>query len=579
LALAFAAAAFAVWPATVAPAAGAALVTGHPRAGRRAYLAEVTAPTGAGTSSGAAPFGDPAAARALATTASGKGVWVADEDGTVAAGGDATALTRAAGLGGPIVAIARTASGDGYWLASAGGAVFPVGDAAPLGPVGALPLQRPIVAMAATKDRNGYWLVASDGGVFTFGDARFFGSTGGISLNQPIVGIAATPDGAGYWLVASDGGVFTFGDARFFGSTGGTRLNQPIVGMAATPRGAGYWLVAADGGVFTYGDAHFAGSAAAVAAYGPAEGIAATPGGGGYWVLTADGRVGAWGDAAPMPQVGPPPHVRYNVASTTIDVVDPTRPTPARGGAPGHPGRDLPTLVVYPAALNGAPLAGPWPLVAFAHGYDTTPYDYLALLRSWSAAGYVVAAPFLPGERGDLPGPERGDVPQEPGDLSAVISAVLSPAAPSPLASLADPGRVAVAGHSDGGVAVEGMTLGPLPRDPRVKAALVLSGDTLGGASSPGNVPVLIGEGTADPINPAAAARVWWAASAPKAMVRILGGGHLPPYVTAGLQQDEVRAATVDFLDAELSGSRAGLARLAHDGDVPGLTSLVADLP
>jgi len=39
-----------------------------------------------------------------------------------------------------------------------------------------------------------------------------------------------------------------------------------------------------------------------------------------------------------------------------------------------------------------------------------------------------------------------------------------------------------------------------------------------------------------------------------------------------------VRAATADFLDATLWPSRAALARLAHDGDTPGLTSLVAEL-
>jgi pimeloyl-ACP methyl ester carboxylesterase len=120
------------------------------------------------------------------------------------------------------------------------------------------------------------------------------------------------------------------------------------------------------------------------------------------------------------------------------------------------------------------------------------------------------------------------------------------------------------------------MTLGGLPHDPRVRAALVLSGDTFGVAGQ-GNVPVLVAEGTADPINPSAVVRVWSAASAPKALLRVLGGGHLAPFVTAGAQPDAVRASTVDFLDAALSGARDGLARLAHDGDVPGLTSLWPD--
>jgi pimeloyl-ACP methyl ester carboxylesterase len=119
--------------------------------------------------------------------------------------------------------------------------------------------------------------------------------------------------------------------------------------------------------------------------------------------------------------------------------------------------------------------------------------------------------------------------------------------------------------------------------DPRVKAALILSGDVLflpgGTYGTTPNVPVLIAQGTADPVNnPAAAGRLWAVARSPKAELWILGAGHLPPYVTAGRQQDTVRAVTADFLDAELLGSRAGLTRLAYDGDAPGLTSLVVDL-
>jgi alpha-beta hydrolase superfamily lysophospholipase len=240
-------------------------------------------------------------------------------------------------------------------------------------------------------------------------------------------------------------------------------------------------------------------------------------------------------------------------------------------------------MVLYPAALDGAPLAGPRPLVVFAHGYATTPNDYLALLQAWAADGYVVAAPFLPGERGDLPGPVQSDRAQEPADLSVVITAVLTLTPPSPLAGLADGSRVALAGHSDGGMAVAAMALESGHGDPRVKAALILSGDVLflpgGTYGATPNVPVLIAQGTADPVNnPAAAGRLWAVAPGPKAELWILGAGHLPPYVTAGRQQDTVRAATADFLDAEILGTRAGLTRLAYDGDAPGLTSLVVDL-
>jgi hypothetical protein len=198
-----------------------------------------------------------------------------------------------------------------------------------------------------------------------------------------------------------------------------------------TARGTGSWPPT---GVFSFGDAPFAGSAGGR----PATGIAGTRDGHGYWILAGDGTAAAFGDAAPVPGAEPPPV--YWVGSQMLAVTDPTRPTPARGGVAGHPGRDLPTLVLFPVGLDGAALPGPWPLVTFAHGDGTTPETYLPLLQAWASDGYVVAAPFLPGERGDLPGtPNQSDRPQEPADLCAVISAVLALAAPSPLAGVADP--------------------------------------------------------------------------------------------------------------------------------------------
>ena len=488
--------------------------------------------------------GDPATAVAFAPTPDGKGLWIVASDGTVTATGDASGAAPPPGpLPGPAAGLAADRSGHGYWVAGTDGAVSAAGDAPPLGSVT-------------------------------------------VRLAAPIVGMATTPTGRGYWLVASDGGVFSFGDAVFAGSTGALRLNAPIVGMATTPTGRGYWLVASDGGVFSFGDAVYAGSAGGQPSYGPATGVAPTADGRGYWILAADGSVSAFGDATPGLGAGPRPRAAYPLASRMLDVTDPSRPTPPRGTVPGHPGRDLPTLVLSPAGLDGAPLPGPWPLVVFAHGFATTPIDYLPLLQAWATDGYAVAAPYLPGERPDVPGPpDEDDRAQEPADLSAVISGVLAASATpsSPFAGLVDPSRIAVAGHSDGAMAVAALTLDSADHDPRVRAAMILSGAEMGvpggvyGAKA--NVPVLIAQGTADPINnPSAADELFGAARAPKVLLWILNAAHLPPYVTAGVQQDLVRAATADFLDATLWPSRAALARLAHDGDTPGLTSLVADL-
>ncbi len=198
----------------------------------------------------------------------------------------------------PVRGAAGTATGRGAWVVDTNGSIYAFGDAGFFGSMGGRRLNRPVVGMAARPDGLGYWLVATDGGIFTFGQARFRGSTGAIALNSPIVGMTSTPTGNGYWLVAGDGGVFSFGDARFFGSTGAIRLQQPIVGMAATPTGRGYWMVARDGGVFAFGDAPFHGSAVGRRELtAPATAIAPTPTGRGYWVLDSAGTAFTFGDA------------------------------------------------------------------------------------------------------------------------------------------------------------------------------------------------------------------------------------------------------------------------------------------
>jgi hypothetical protein len=250
-------------------------------------------------------------------------------------------------LDSPVSVGASTADGKGYWLASADGGVFAFGDAPFEGSLGATALQGPIVAMAATPDDKGYWLAALDGGVFSFGDAPFLGSMGATRLNQPIVGMAATPDGKGYWLVAADGGIFSFGDARFFGSTGGIVLNQPITAMASTPDGGGYWLLAADGGIFTFGDARFFGSWGAQRLPVPAVSLLPSPDGGGYSIATANGVVLGLGDAQVFggltlnPDATPVSAIIGNGSGTGYWLLDPdawtysfTTPTP-EGSFPG----------------------------------------------------------------------------------------------------------------------------------------------------------------------------------------------------------------------------------------------------
>ena len=88
--------------------------------------------------------------------------------------------------GSAVVGMAVTPDDGGYWVADNDGYVAACGDAAYLGEQ--TTLNAPIVGIAATPDGGGYYLVASDGGIFAFGDAQFQGSTGSIKLNRPVVG-------------------------------------------------------------------------------------------------------------------------------------------------------------------------------------------------------------------------------------------------------------------------------------------------------------------------------------------------------------------------------------------------------
>jgi len=227
----------------------------------------------------------------MASTPTGRGYWLAADDGGVFSFGDAHyyGSTGHIRLYRPVVDIASSSSGAGYWLVASDGGIFSFGDAHFYGSTGHIRLNRPIVGMARTASGHGYWLVASDGGIFSFGDARFYGSTGGLHLARPVVGMAATPSGRGYWLVASDGGIFSFGDARYYGSTGGHALASPIVGIAHPARGRGYWLVARNGGIYGFGDATVLGSGGGFDAL--ADGCRRRVTGGGYWMGTEDGGV------------------------------------------------------------------------------------------------------------------------------------------------------------------------------------------------------------------------------------------------------------------------------------------------
>jgi dienelactone hydrolase len=237
--------------------------------------------------------------------------------------------------------------------------------------------------------------------------------------------------------------------------------------------------------------------------------------------------------------------------------------------------RSLPTIVRYPTS------GGPHPLIVFAHGYALLPSTYTRLLRAWAHAGYVVAAPAFPREKADAPGgPDESDLVNEPRDVSFVIDRLLALNAQHTgvLAESIDPSRIAAAGHSDGAVTALAVTYDIRARDPRVHAAIVMSGaEPPGMGRFPRRAPPLLAvQGTADPINaPATTATFFRLAHRPKFLLWLLGASHLPPYTTQDAQLGVVERATVSFLDHYLKGRP--LRAFETAAQQPRLTRLVAE--
>jgi dienelactone hydrolase len=286
---------------------------------------------------------------------------------------------------------------------------------------------------------------------------------------------------------------------------------------------------------------------------------------------------------------GPAPPSGFGVGEIVVTYTDPSRHVfiVGRGSVP----RQLVTLIRYPTAnpslldALGAPpdrAAGLFPLVVFAHGYDITPAPYAALLRAWVRAGYVVAAPIFPLTNPGAPGgPDESDLVNQPGDMSLVISRILAgdSAGHGILSHLIDPGQVAVTGQSDGGSTALAVAYNEHDLDPRIDAAMILSGAMIPGlrdydftGPSP---PLLAVQGTADTVNaPASTYRFFRRARQPKFLLSLLRAPHLGPYTTEQPQLGIVERVTVAFLDYFLKHRPSAATQMVQAGNVPRLATL-----
>lgn len=283
---------------------------------------------------------------------------------------------------------------------------------------------------------------------------------------------------------------------------------------------------------------------------------------------------------------------RLAVGTRVETLVDTTRPTEARGDVAGKPSRTLETFVYYPASgpagkepVAGAPAAtagSPFPLVVFSHGSGVdTPLRYDLLFRSWAAAGYVVAAPRYPLSSTALPG-SGSDVVNQPADVSFLIGELLrrSDDAAGPYRGLLDPARIAVAGHSLGGVTTLAVGFNSCCVDRRIRAGVVLAGAADGfpaeGWFAGIRTPILVVHGDEDRIvRLAEGQKVFAGASPPKVMLTVIGGDHNRPYggslattenperlgATVNGPTTIVNTAVVAFLDRYLKDRHDALVR------------------
>ena len=257
--------------------------------------------------------------------------------------------------------------------------------------------------------------------------------------------------------------------------------------------------------------------------------------------------------------------------------------------------RRLLTEIRYPAlgpprsgdARNAPPArtAGPFPLIVFGHGFGVTPGTYAPLMRAWARAGFVVAAPLFPDENPRAPGgPTAEDLPNEPEDMSFVISTMIAAdhSKAGPFHGLLDPARIAVTGHSDGGDTALAAAYDPRLRDRRIGAAMILSGafiPQLGTFTFPAyGPPLLATQGSVDPINlPSATSAFFAAAERPKFLLTLTGASHLPPYTTQQPQLAIVERVTIAFLRRSLGRERGAEHALLAAGNVAGVATLAAD--
>ncbi len=279
---------------------------------------------------------------------------------------------------------------------------------------------------------------------------------------------------------------------------------------------------------------------------------------------------------------------RYGVGSTSMTLVDGSRPTMANGTFPGAPDRTLPTVVWYPTAPDaGGPDAAfasdgrPFPFVVFGHalGSYNTQSTYLA--THLASHGYVVAAPAFPLMSLGAPGGSTiVDVPAQAGDVTFLIDTFLGFAADSQhrFAGGIDAARIGLSGHSGGALTALVTTYDAHLREPRIKAVVPFAPPSCflqAGYFDTAAVPLLILQGDHDLLVDVTgdAGAAYGRAQPPKVLVVVHGGTHIGFADVGATAGDEIVCSLFPDrtdLDAEIATLLTALGGAADHASTAG---------
>ncbi|HTW97244.1 MAG TPA: hypothetical protein VMD59_00625 [Acidimicrobiales bacterium] len=289
-------------------------------------------------------------------------------------------------------------------------------------------------------------------------------------------------------------------------------------------------------------------------------------------------------------------------------------PTEDYGTSTSVPYRRLVTEIRYPtqdgkagSETRGATPAygrGPFPWIVFAHGYDTSPDTYRALLDAWTRAGFVVVAPIFPdtsitGVAADHGADTEADDVYQPGDVAFVTKQVLAAdrhGTGCPVVKgLLDTTAIGLAGQSDGASTVAALAYGSAYRSLGAglpyRAVAALSGmemyDGPDGTSDTyshksGDPPLLVTQSDTDACNvPDNSVYLYTYVDNPESwFLELLDVDHLPPYTgTAPPSFAVVSKVTTQFFELELAGKQPGASFLATGNSEPSVAKMTAGLP